>query len=124
MTGSGNFHVLLVEDSPTDRLIAVQALKLGPYLTFELIQEGERLALVERQLAALKAERERMVASSQSKIAHYTRRLRELGAVAQESSFVFSAEVFGWRTFANRRERDSPCESTAPYARSLVGLSW
>jgi transposase len=82
----------------------VKALKLGLYLTFELIQEGERLALVERQLAELKAERERMVASSQSKIAVYTRRLRELGAVAQESSFVFSAELFGWRTFANRRE--------------------
>ena len=82
----------------------VQALKLGPYLTCELIQEGERLALVEGQLAALKAERERMVASSPSKIADYTRRLRQLGAVAQESSFVFSVELFGWRTFANRRE--------------------
>ncbi len=82
----------------------VEALQLGPYLTLELIQEGERLALVERQLAALKAEREKMVASSQSKIAVYTRRLRELGAVAQESSFVFSTELFGWRTFANRRE--------------------
>lgn len=33
MTGSGNFHVLLVEDSPTDRLIAVQALKLAPIRT-------------------------------------------------------------------------------------------
>jgi transposase len=82
----------------------VAALKLGRYLTCELIQEGERLALVERQLTALKAERERMVASSQSRIAVYTRRLRELGAVAQESSFVFSAELFGWRSFANRRE--------------------
>ncbi|HEY7550549.1 MAG TPA: IS110 family transposase [Hyphomicrobiaceae bacterium] len=82
----------------------VEALRLGPYLTCELIQEGERLALVERQLAGLKAERERMVASSPSRIADYTRRLRELGAVAQESSFVFSAELFGWRTFANRRE--------------------
>ena len=59
---------------------------------------------MEGQLAALKAERERMVASSPSKIADYTRRLRQLGAVAQESSFVFSVELFGWRTFANRRE--------------------
>jgi transposase len=30
--------------------------------------------------------------------------LRELGGIAEESSFVFSAEVLGWRTFANRRE--------------------
>ena len=30
--------------------------------------------------------------------------LRQLGAIAEESSFVFSTEVLGWRTFANRRE--------------------
>ena len=75
-----------------------------PVLTRELILEGERLALLERQLVELKARREALVASSESRIARYTRRLRELGAVAQESSFVFSTELFGWRTFANRRE--------------------
>ena len=63
-----------------------------------------RLALVERQLAGLKARREALVASSDSKIAHRTRELRRLGGVAQESSFVFSTELFGWRSFANRRE--------------------
>jgi transposase len=77
---------------------------LRPRLRHELILEGERLALVERQLALLKAEREALVASSETKIAGATRALRELGAIAQESSFVFSTEVFGWRTFANRRE--------------------
>ena len=77
---------------------------LRPNLARELIQEGERLALVERQLAELKAAREALVASSASKIAGCTRRLRELGAVAEESSFVFSTETLGWRTFANRRE--------------------
>jgi transposase len=77
---------------------------LRPRLMCELILEGERLALVERQLALLKAEREALVASSDTKIAGTTRRLRELGAIAEESSFVFSTEVLGWRTFANRRE--------------------
>jgi transposase len=77
---------------------------LRPRLMHELILEGERLALVERQLALLKAEREALVASSDSRIASATRRLRELGAIAEESSFVFSTEVLGWRTFANRRE--------------------
>jgi CheY-like chemotaxis protein len=33
MTQAKAFHVLLVEDSPTDRLIAVQALKLAPLET-------------------------------------------------------------------------------------------
>jgi transposase len=82
----------------------VEALGLGPHLTFELIQEGERLGLVERQLADLKARREALVASSDSKIARHARALRRLGAIAQESSFVFATELFGWRTFANRRE--------------------
>jgi transposase len=82
----------------------VEALGLGPHLTYELIQEGERLALVERQLADLKARREALVAASDGKIARTTRALRRLGAIAEESSFVFATELFGWRTFANRRE--------------------
>jgi transposase len=82
----------------------VTALGLGPHLTFELIQEGERLALLERQLADLKARREALVAASDGRIARSTRALRRLGAIAQESSFVFATELLGWRTFANRRE--------------------
>src|SRR5262245_21388459 len=70
----------------------------------DLLAEGERLALVERQLALFKAEREALVAAAPSKIAGTTRALRQLGAIAEESSFVFATEVFGWRTFANRRE--------------------
>jgi transposase len=77
---------------------------LGPHLVRELVLEGERLALVERQLALLKADRERLVARCESRIACHARALRRLGAVAEESSFVFSSELFGWRTFANRRE--------------------
>jgi transposase len=77
---------------------------LRPRLKRELILEGERLALIERQLAELKAEREALVASSPCRIAGTARALRELGGIAEESSFVFSTEVLGWRTFANRRE--------------------
>ena len=32
------------------------------------------------------------------------RELARLGAIAAESSFVFATELFGWRTFANRRQ--------------------
>lgn len=77
---------------------------LGANLACDLVLEGERLALLERQLSELKGRREALVASSGSKIAGDTRRLRELGAVAEESSFVFATEFLGWRTFANRRE--------------------
>jgi transposase len=96
--------VRLVRIGGKDWAERVEALGLGPHLTFELIQEGERLALVERQLGEIKARREVLVAASDSKIARSTRALRRLGAIAEESSFVFATELFGWRTFANRRE--------------------
>ena len=77
---------------------------LGPHLRRDLIEEGERLALLERQLAALKAERDQLVATSQAPAAVKARKLAEFGAIAQESSFVFATELFGWRSFDNRRQ--------------------
>ena len=56
------------------------------------------------QLGALKAERDAMIAGSKDGAAFKARQLMRLGAIAWESSFVFATEVFGWRTFANRRE--------------------
>ncbi len=77
---------------------------LAPGLQCDLVLEGERLALVEAHLAKLKAERDALVAKSNTPAAVKARRLAELGAIAAESSFVFATELFGWRTFANRRE--------------------
>jgi transposase len=77
---------------------------LGRCLQRALIVEGERLAQADAQLAALKAERDALVASSEAPVAVTARRLAELGAIAAESSFVFATELFGWRRFANRRE--------------------
>lgn len=87
-----------------DRLRRWDGSPLPPNLARDLKAEGERLALVERQLALLKAEREALVASSPCRIAGQARALRQLGAIAEESSFLFSAEVLGWRTFDNRRQ--------------------
>jgi len=43
--------------------------------------------------------------------------LRELGAIAEESSFLFSTELLGWRSFANRRELAGAVGITGtPYA--------
>lgn len=77
---------------------------LGRWLQRDLVLEGERLALVEQQLAQLKAEREALVAEGRSAAASKARALARLGAIAAESSFVFATELFGWRRFANRRE--------------------
>jgi transposase len=77
---------------------------LGRWLQRDLVDEGARLAQVEAQLKALKEERDALVAKSDAPVAVKARRLAELGAIAAESSFVFATELFGWRTFANRRE--------------------
>lgn len=77
---------------------------LGTWLKRDLVLEGERLALIEKQLAELKAERDKLVAAGRSGIAVAAGKLARVGAIAAESSFVFAAELFGWRRFRNRRE--------------------
>jgi len=77
---------------------------LGTWLQRDLVLEGERLAVVAEQLAALKAERDRLVKEGREAAAVKARELARLGAIASESSFVFATELFGWRTFANRRQ--------------------
>ena len=74
---------------------------LGVWLQRDLVLEGERLAVVAEQLAALKAERDRLVREGREAAAVKARELARLGAIASESSFVFATELFGWRTFAN-----------------------
>jgi transposase len=77
---------------------------LGRWLQQDLILEGERLALVAGQLSTLKAERDQLIARAGEGAAGKARQLMRLGAIAWESSFVFATELFGWRTFANRRQ--------------------
>jgi len=86
-------------------------------LVTELVLEGERLELVERQLAKLKAERDALVASKREPIGAAASLLAALGGIGAESSFVFSAEVLGWRTFDNRRQVGAAVGLTpTPYA--------
>jgi transposase len=81
-----------------------EGLPLGEHLRCDLLLEGERLALVEKQLCVLKAKRDDLVAHSEQPAAVTSRKLAGLGAIAAESSFVFSTELFGWRRFDNRRQ--------------------
>jgi transposase len=90
---------------------------LGRWLAEDLVREGERLALVAAQLHDLKAERDRVVADAPAPAAVAARKLARLGAIAAESAFVFATELFGWRTFANRRELAGAVGVTpTPYA--------
>ena len=60
-------------------------------LKAELERERERLALIERQIEQLEAER---------RIVH----LMRLGAIGPTSAWLLVMEFFGWRAFRNRRE--------------------
>ena len=70
----------------------------------ELLREGERLALVRRQIRALEAEQRRRERESDDPVIRKIVQLQQLGAIGPVSAWVLSMELFGWRTFNNRRE--------------------
>ena len=78
----------------------------------ELLREGERLALVRRQISALEAEQRRRERESDDPVIRKIVQLQQLGAIGPVSAWVFIMELFGWRKFNNRRE-----------LASLVGLT-
>jgi transposase len=65
-----------------------------------LRREGERLAVLESQIAEL--ERFRRTASVEA--TQKVQRLQELKGIGGNSSWLFVVEFFGWRQFRNRRE--------------------
>lgn len=84
-------------------------LALPPRLREELEREGERLALVNRQIAQLEAEQAKRLAQAASAKRQdqalakqqHLHRLRGVGAIG---AWVLACEVFAWRTFNNRRQ--------------------
>ncbi len=81
------------------------ALGVGPRLRAELEREAERLALVERQLAAIAKARTSELAQPGAADPHSKQRaLERLRAVGPIGAEVLVRELFGWRSFANRRE--------------------
>ena len=70
-------------------------------LRAELEREAMRLQLVKQQLRAIEATRIREIAEGKQPLVSQLARLRAIGA---KGAWVLVKEVFGWRTFANRRE--------------------
>ncbi len=85
---------------------------LAGELKGKLLREGERLALVRQQIRALEAEQRRRERESDDPVIRKIVQLQQLGAIGPVSAWVFIMELFGWRTFTNRRE-----------LASLVGLT-
>jgi transposase len=70
-----------------------------------LIGEYQRLQIVQSQLRQLRKQQEALMKSPKPAPAiEKVRRLMQLRALGQTSSWVFVMELFGWRQFANRRQ--------------------
>jgi transposase len=73
-------------------------------LKAELEREVQRLALVERQIAALEAERRERLREPKTEAERSIVQLMRLGAIGPTSAWLLVMEFFGWRAFRNRRE--------------------
>lgn len=69
-----------------------------------LAREWAQLAAIEERLAVLQAARRVDIAAGDSRVAQVARQLTRLRGIAETSAALFSAELFGTRTFGNRRE--------------------
>lgn len=80
----------------------LEALGLPSSLRAELQREAERLALVDGQLRLI--EREHSSALSEEPASAKQRCLQRLRGLGPIGAWVLTAELFGWRTFNNRRQ--------------------
>jgi len=75
-------------------------------LVARLTRECARLATLTAAIAALEAERRAAIAAA-TPTAACSRQLERLRAVGPTIAWTLASEVFGWRTFRNRRELGS-----------------
>lgn len=67
--------------------------------------EYHRLQLVEAQVREIqKAQREQLKTATTDAVIEKVRKLQQLIGIGMGSSWIFVMELFGWRTFQNRRE--------------------
>jgi transposase len=69
-----------------------------------LAREWTHLEAIEARLTTLTAERDTQITTGPDRIAEVARQLCRMRGVAETSAAVFSAELFGTRTFANGRQ--------------------
>lgn len=83
----------------------LKGIELPPQLKQELVREGKRLALAQQQLNEIDTERkERLRNPEGDEQALKTLSLAHLCGVGTVSAWVLVAELFGWRTFKNRKQ--------------------
>ena len=69
-----------------------------------LAREWAHLEAIETRMTTLTAERDAHIAGGTDRVAEVARQLCRMRGVAETSAAVFSAELFGTRTFANGRQ--------------------
>src|SRR5215831_10914508 len=78
---------------------------MGPWMKRRLQDEYHRLQLVEAQIREIqKSQREQLKAATEDAVVEKVAKLQKLISIGLGSSWVFVMELFGWRTFRNRRE--------------------
>lgn len=83
----------------------LKSVALLPRLREELERETERLALVERQIAQLEREQaERLASPEEAPSLVKQRELQKLRGLGLVGAWVLVSELFGWRSFNNRRQ--------------------
>ena len=75
-----------------------------PALCERLRREWTHLQIIEARLGTLETLRDERIAHGTDRVAHVARRLLTLRGVGDASAAVFSAELFGTRTFQNPRQ--------------------
>src|SRR5690606_24703139 len=88
---------------------------LAADLVAEIEREVARYELVDRQIRELEREQQERVVLGQGELAHKAGRLQELKGVGQQSSWVLSAELFGWRAFSSGKQV-AACAGLTPTA--------
>ena len=73
-------------------------------LRVRILREWASLATWEARAAMLRTARADLIAAGQTRVARVARQLTTLRGVAETSGALFSAELFGTRTFANGRQ--------------------
>ena len=69
-----------------------------------LLQQLKRLERVDEEIAKLEKQRRQLIRTEDSPQARQVRKLLALKAIGETSSWLLVGEVFGWRTFAGRRQ--------------------
>jgi transposase len=77
---------------------------LGAALQAELKREQERLQLLDKQIAQIEEQRLGRLATPQHAADRKAQKLMQLRGVGPVSSALLGGELFGWRTFSNRRQ--------------------